>query len=120
MIVDDDPDDRDFFCEAVSEVDSSIECISVKGGEEALLHLERSEGIPDYIFLDLNMPKMDGKQCLKHIKSNSNLSSIPVIIYTTSKSREDIEETKDLGAVEFLTKPNKFSDLKKAIRDILD
>jgi CheY-like chemotaxis protein len=120
MIVDDDPDDRAFFCEALSEVDSSIECISVKGGEEALQHLEKYEGVPDYIFLDLNMPRMDGKQCLKHIKSNSNLSSIPVIIYTTSKSQEDIEEMKGMGAVYFLTKPNKFSDLKKAIREILD
>lgn len=120
MIVDDDPDDRAFFCEALSEVDASIECISVKGGEEALQHLEKSEGVPDYIFLDLNMPRMNGKQCLKHIKSNANLSSIPVIIYTTSKSKEDIEETKCLGAVYFLTKPNKFSDLKQAIKDILN
>ena len=96
MIVDDDPDDRAFFCEALSEVDASIECICLKGGEEAIEHLEESSNeFPDFIFLDLNMPRMDGKQCLKQLKSNSNLSSIPVVIYTTSKSKEDIEETKD-------------------------
>lgn len=121
MIVDDDPDDRAFFCEAVSEVDDSIECISVNGGEEAIQHLKNcSDCIPDYIFLDLNMPRMNGKQCLEQIKSNSSFSSIPVIIYTTTKSKEDIEETKYLGAVYFLTKPNTFSDLKEAIKNILD
>ena len=120
IIVDDDADDRAFFCEAVSEVDSDIECIGLNDGEEAIRYLEKNpDDIPDYIFLDLNMPRMNGKQCLKRIKSNENLSFIPVVIYSTSKSREDIVETESLGAVCFLTKPNKFSELKLAIKKIL-
>ena len=120
IIVDDDADDRAFFCDAVSEVDSDIKCIGLNDGEEAIRFLEENpDEIPDYIFLDLNMPRMNGKQCLKRIKSNKNLSSIPIIIYTTTKSKEDVIETKSLGANYFLTKPNKYSELKLAIRDIL-
>src|SRR5688500_3509498 len=82
MIVDDDPDDVAFFCEALSEIDTSIKYIGVKGAEEALWLLKKnSDNHPDFIFLDLNMPKMNGKQCLKQIKSDTNVSSIPVIVY---------------------------------------
>ncbi|HUR31747.1 MAG TPA: response regulator [Saprospiraceae bacterium] len=121
MIVDDDPDDVAFFCEALSEIDTSIRCIGVKGAEEALWLLKKnSDNYPDFIFLDLNMPKMNGKQCLKQIKSDINLSSIPVVVYTTSKTREDIAEAKKLGAHYFLTKPNKFAELKTAIKFIIE
>lgn len=120
MIVDDDADDIDFFCDALAEIDNSLECISARGGEEALNLLENSlDNLPDFIFLDLNMPGMNGKHCLKCIKSNQNFDNIKVVIYTTSKFKDDINETKQLGAVYFLTKPNKFSDLKKEIKFIL-
>ncbi len=121
LIIDDDVDDIAFFCEALSEIDDSIKCLGARGGEEAIKLLSSNPTlIPDYIYLDLNMPKMDGKQCLKHIKGDDVLCSIPVIIYTTSKAKEEIEETKSLGALWFLTKPSKFSDLKKAINSIFD
>ena len=93
MIVDDDPDDVAFFCEALSEIDTSIKCIGVKGAEEALWLLKKNpDNYPDFIFLDLNMPKMNGKQCLEQIKSDVNLSSIPVVVYTTSKTEKDIQQ----------------------------
>ena len=66
------------------------------------------------------MPKMNGKQCLEQIKSDVNLSSIPVVVYTTSKTEADLAEAKKLGAVYFLTKPSGFSELKKAIRFIIE
>ena len=121
MIVDDDEDDIELFCEALKEVDSNIDCISASSGEDALMKLNKENAIlPDYIFLDLNMPRLNGKQCLKKIKSNSTLCDIPVIIYTTSKLKEDIEETMQLGASSFLTKPNQVKELRKAISSILD
>lgn len=121
MIVDDDADNIDFFCDALSEIDPSIHCIGIKGGEEAIDFLKsNSSNLPDYIFLDINMPRMDGKQCLQCFKSDADLSSIPVIMYTTSKSKDDVDFTMKLGAVYFLTKPSKFSELKEAIRYILD
>ena len=121
MIVDDDEDDIELFCDAAKDIDGNIECISASNGEEALTKLNNVKSrLPDYIFLDLNMPRLNGKQCLRQLKSNVKLRDIPVVIYSTSKLPEDIEETAQLGAQHFLTKPNKLHDLRKAIASILD
>lgn len=121
LIVDDDEDDIELFCDAVKELDGNIQCISASNGEEAIRKLSReNEPLPDYIFLDLNMPRLNGKQCLKRIKANSTLRDIPVIIYSTSKLKEDMEETRQLGAVHFLTKPDRMKDLRKALASILE
>lgn len=120
MIVDDDNDDVELFCEALKEVDHNIECICSTNGEEALNKLNAENALlPDFIFLDLNMPRLNGKQCLRKLKNNQKLRDIPVIIYSTSKLKEDVEETKQLGAASFLTKPNKINDLRNAIASIL-
>ena len=116
FIIDDDIDDQELFKEAVKEVDSSIECISASDCEKALKLLKNGEiEIPDIIFLDLNMPRLNGKQCLAELKKEARLKHIPVIIYSTSSEKRDIEETSRLGAAHFLTKPNKFEELCKAI-----
>ena len=116
FIVDDDIDDQDLFIEAVNEVDDSIECMSASNCEEALDLLKNKKiGMPDMIFLDLNMPRLNGKQCLAELKKEAHLADIPVIIYSTSSEKRDIEETSRLGAAHFLTKPNKFEELCKAI-----
>lgn len=116
FIVDDDLDDQELFIEAVNEVDSSIECISSSDCEEALDLLRNSKiELPDVIFLDLNMPRLNGKQCLAELKREAHLRHIPVIIYSTSSEKRDIEETARLGAAHFLTKPNKFEELCKAV-----
>jgi CheY-like chemotaxis protein len=116
FIVDDDVDDQELFVEAVNEVDRSIACISVSNGEEALDVLRNQKiELPDMIFLDLNMPRLSGKQCLAALKRENHLKDIPVVIYSTSSERRDIEETARLGAAHFLTKPNKFADLCKEV-----
>lgn len=116
FIVDDDIDDQDLFIEAVNEVDSSIQCISASDCEQALDLLKNKKiAIPDMIFLDLNMPRVNGKQCLAELKKQAHLRDIPVIIYSTSSEEKDIEETVRLGAAHFLTKPNKFEELCKAL-----
>ncbi len=111
FIVDDDQDDREFFCEAVARVDVSINCKSATNGVDALEILSNSDFHPDFIFLDLNMPRMSGKQLLKHLKSDERLRLIPVIIFSTSKSTDEIEETKRLGAVHFIIKPSNIGAL---------
>lgn len=116
FIVDDDIDDQELFIEAVSEVDNSIKCLSASNCEDALDKLKNGKmPLPDVIFLDLNMPRLNGKQCLAELKKAANLRHIPVIIYTTSSEKRDIEETSKLGAAHFLTKPNKFEELCKAL-----
>lgn len=123
LIVDDDADDRELFCEAVQEIDETIQCITASNGEAALKLLDnekKDRPLPDYIFLDLNMPRLNGKQCLALIKSSPELQHIPIIIYTTSKLKEDVTETKRLGASYFITKPSKQKDLKKIISLVLE
>jgi len=120
FIVDDDIDDQDLFIEAVNEVDGSIECFSASDCEQALdLLKNRKIGMPDMIFLDLNMPRLNGKQCLAELKKEAHLRDIPVIIYSTSSEKRDIEETSRLGAAHFLTKPNKFEELCKALSFVM-
>lgn len=120
FIVDDDIDDQDLFIEAVNEVDNSIECVSASDCEEALDLLKNKKiDKPDMIFLDLNMPRLNGKQCLAELKKESHLRDIPVIIYSTSSEKRDIEETSRLGAAHFLTKPNKFEELCKALSFVM-
>jgi DNA-binding response OmpR family regulator len=115
MIIDDDDDDKDFFKLALTRVDPEIKCITAKDGVEALEILSVARELPDYIFLDLNMPRLGGKQCLAAMKRSDKLKHIPVIIYSTSKSREDEMETKKLGATHFFTKPTSIHDIMEYI-----
>ena len=119
LVVDDDIDDLQFFGDALAEIDTTIQCVTATNGIEALRQLDQFPARPDFIFLDLNMPKMDGKQCLKHLKNNPLFKSIPVIIYSTSRRPEDISEVNELGASAFIVKPNKFQLLKNEIAAVL-
>jgi CheY-like chemotaxis protein len=120
FIIDDDVEDQEIFMEAVKEVDHAIQCFTSTNGEEALDELEKNESVlPDLIFLDLNMPKLNGKQILREIKNRSMLSTIPVIMYSTSFGPRDIEEISRLGAAFHLLKPSRFDDLCRALAEIL-
>ena len=106
LIVDDDADDRQLFIDAVKDFDEQIECVSAKDGKEALdLLNDLATTLPDYIFLDLRMPRFNGKKCLIEIKKSERLKQIPVIIYTTSRELEESNELKEMGAVHFISKP---------------
>lgn len=120
FIIDDDIEDQEIFIEAVKEVSDEIHCSSSTSGEEALFHLEReAKKLPDLIFLDLNMPKLNGKQVLKEIKNIPGLKAIPVIMYSTSFAPRDIEEIQQIGAAHHLLKPSRFNDLCAALNTIL-
>jgi CheY-like chemotaxis protein len=116
--VDDDQEDREFFCEALREIDSSIICLTAKSGTEALAILQNHMPLPDFIFLDINMPMMDGKQCLKELKTIPELKHIPVIMYSTSTDTREIKECYKLGAEDFLIKPNNYQKLVNDITSI--
>ena len=120
LLVDDDEDDQEIFCLALEKVDPSINCLTASDGREALLMLKNKSVTPDYIFLDLNMPQMDGKECLKEIRKHDHLRNIPVIIFTTSSAPRDVEETKRLGATSFITKPPLVSTLAKKLLDVFN
>ena len=116
--VDDDQEDREFFCDALREIDPTIICLVAGSGMEALSLLQTQRPRPDYIFLDINMPMMDGKQCLKALKSLPDLASIPVIMYSTSTDTREIRECYSLGAEDFLIKPHSFEKLVNDLNSI--
>jgi DNA-binding response OmpR family regulator len=121
MIIDDDADDRKFFIEAVKEIDENIECLWAKDGFQALENLRNeSLPLPDYIFLDLRMPRINGKKCLLEIKADARLQHIPVIIYTTSRELEESQELKDLGAVHFISKPTNPEEIYYVVSCVLE
>lgn len=119
LLVDDDEDDKEIFCMALSETDPSIRCLIANDGIEALQMLEDPSFKPDYIFLDLNMPLMSGKECLQEIRKQPHLADVPVIIYSTSASQRDIQDTRELGASSFITKPPQISVLAAKLSEVL-
>ena len=108
---DDDAEDCDFFGEALRKIDASTEYSTASNGREALQMLHNASELPDYIFLDINMPLMDGKACLQEIKKIIRLKHIPVIMYSTTSDTKEIKKCYDLGAFDFLIKPNEFQKL---------
>lgn len=120
LLVDDDIDDANLFEETLTQVNSSIQFVHANDGQEALEQLNSTASRPDLIFLDLNMPRMDGKECLTLIKQDDKLKSIPVIMYTTSSQSHDIEETMLHGAVCFITKPTSIRELESILGSIAE
>jgi CheY-like chemotaxis protein len=115
---DDDVEDCELFREALFHLDSAITCITAKDGREALAYLHHSQELPDYIFLDINMPLINGKQCLIEIKNTNTLKQIPVVMYSTTSDTNEIKEYYKLGAHDFLIKPNNFITLCESLDSI--
>ncbi len=119
LLCDDDDDDRFFFKDAIREVDSSLLVKTVNNCEQLIRTLHDAENIPDLLFLDLNMPRIDGKQCLEQIRQNPKFEKLPVIIYSTSAHGTDIDETYAKGANLYLQKSSNFSTFKNIITEVL-
>ena len=120
LIIDDDEDDRELFSYALSNVSSDVTCVEAVDGEDGLRLLRENDCNPDYIFLDLNMPRVDGILFLGKMRRDRRLRNIPVIIYTTSKFQNDKEKCVGLGAVHFITKPTTISEIESAISFVLE
>lgn len=124
-MADDDDDDRMMTEKAMRKNRLANDLRFTVDGEDLLDYLlhrknynSESAPVPDLILLDLNMPKKNGIEALKEIKSNKKLKSIPVIILTTSSAEEDIIKSYDLGVNSFITKPVTFEGLVKVVREI--
>jgi CheY-like chemotaxis protein len=119
MIIDDDADDRFFFKAAVRKMQSSVKFMEANGCEAAIALLRAAEHLPHFIFLDINMPRMDGSECLKQLKREAKLEHIPVIMYSTSFSEESINEFHTLGASTYLKKPTDMNLLPEQILEVI-
>ena len=121
LLVDDDEDDRNLFIESAKEINESISFVTAVDGQEALKLLKDEHNrLPDYIFLDLRMPRVGGKKCLEEISRDKRLHDVPVFIYTTSADVKDSIELKEMGAAHFITKPADPSDIYYILSVVLD
>lgn len=122
LYIDDDEDDLLIFGESIESLHPGIAVLKAPGGEEgiAILHLMEKEQrpFPNLIILDMNMPRMDGRQTLKAIRSREQWAHIPVVIFTTSASMPDIEFSRSYGTA-CIIKPMNYESLGKVIRQLL-
>jgi len=120
LLADDDDDDRLFFKDAIEEVKVKTVVNMVNDGVELMDYLNNSDTrLPHLIFLDLNMPRKGGMECLKEIRSNSRLKDLAIAIYSTSGLEKDIEETFVKGANIYIKKPNDFEELKSILAKVI-
>jgi CheY-like chemotaxis protein len=116
ILIDDDEDDHCFFIAALKGQSTKIHCTHYLKPKEALEKITQNRGTqPSYIFIDLNMPQLTGVECLRILKETPALSDIPVIIYSTSSSPNDIDRCKRLGAAAYLVKPDSIDDLTSGL-----
>jgi len=120
FLADDDADDRAMFEEVIREVDPTIQLTCAEDGKVLLTMLQSGKyPLPHLLFLDLNMPNKNGKECLDEIRSSERLKDIPVIIYSTSSSPKDIDDTFEKGANLYIRKPSSFQELRVIARAVL-
>ena len=120
ILADDDADDRLLFTDAFDELKISTKVHTFNDGVDLMNFLNgETAQLPEILFLDLNMPKKSGIECLHEIKANPKFDDIAVAIYSTSSSEEHIEETFVSGANIYIKKPNDFNVLKKVLSDVV-
>lgn len=118
LMVDDDADDQLLFRNALSQINSKVNVHTANNGAVALKQIEVPPP-PDLIFLDLNMPVMNGYECLKALKNRDRYKDIPVVIFTTTNDHAAIEETRQMGASAFFHKPVEFDKLREKLHHLL-
>jgi CheY-like chemotaxis protein len=120
LLADDDESDRYLFKEAMGELKIKSVVHTVNNGTQLMDYLNKKDtALPDLLFLDLNMPRKNGLECLIEIRNNEKIKNIPIAIYSTSASKNDIEETFRHGANVYIKKPSDFNILKQLLAKVV-
>lgn len=119
LYADDDPEDLETLSDVLNAIIPGSTCIHARDGVEVLDILEHAPSVPDFIFLDINMPLMDGRACLKELKKDERFASVPVVIYTTSNNPRDQQLCMELGASAYFVKPTTFTKAVESLREFL-
>ncbi len=121
LLADDDTDDCLFFKDALQDMPILTLFTAVHDGEQLMQHLSnQTNKLPDILFLDLNMPRKNGFECLSEIKLNKKLQNIPVVVFSTSFEKEVVSQLYINGAQYFIRKPSEFAQFKKIILHVLN
>lgn len=116
LLADDDMDDAEIFGHILEDIDPGLKFYHVTNGSGVMQHFQLPENpTPDIIFLDLNMPQMNGWQCLTQLKSEDKTRDIPVLIYSTSSHQKDKQLAMASGASAFITKPSDYKTLQNLL-----
>jgi CheY-like chemotaxis protein len=120
LLADDDIDDCHFFKEALESLPQNTKLTTVHNGDDLMNYLaENSERLPHVLFLDINMPRKNGFECLSEIKNNEALKDLPVVMYSTSGSKDKINILFNTGADVYIRKPGNFAQLVQVIHHAL-
>ena len=120
LLAEDDYDDCFLFSEALQELKLATRLTCVKDGEQLMGYLQSCHGaLPDVIFLDINMPRKNGHQCLMEIKKDPRLNSIPIVVLSTANEPNRVKLLLNAGALSYFMKPDEFGILKKIITQVL-
>lgn len=120
LLADDDLDDFNFFKNALDALPQESEFETVNDGEQLMNYLsENAENLPDILFLDINMPRKNGLECLAEIKKNDFLKDLPIVVFSSSKSNDIVKLVFKLGSHVYATKPNDIGQLKQIILNSL-
>ena len=116
LLADDDADDREFFAKALYELPLTTKLFTVNDGVELMQLLNNEKfALPDILFLDINMPKKNGMECLFEIRKNEKLNDLGVVMFSTSNSQENIHMLFKTGVNVYIHKPSDFKQLKQVI-----
>ncbi|RYE26511.1 MAG: response regulator [Sphingobacteriales bacterium] len=116
LIIDDDEDDQEIFLMCIGDVDANLECIAYSDPVVAVQKLSADlQYTPEYIFVDMNMPKLNGIQCLGKLRGMEHLNKSRIYMYSTTSLNTTIEESQQLGANGFIIKPSKLAELRERL-----
>ena len=116
---DDDQEDIDFFREIIDIIDSNVKVVTQRNGEELLKALNNPPPTPYLVFLDINMPGMNGLETLKRVRESGQHKNLPVVMFSTTSDDITIQQSKELGASFYVPKSGAFDKLKKSIEHTL-
>jgi CheY-like chemotaxis protein len=123
LCIDDDDDDRELFADIIGEINKSanfgfeIEVVYATECDEAIEILSKMDSLPNFIFMDINMPKLDGYQCVPKLKIDKRFRLIPIIVCSTGSTKEQLEKMKKLGVHEIIIKQPSFIKMKTDLTD---
>jgi CheY-like chemotaxis protein len=118
FLIDDDEDDREIFELALKKAKADFVCSMAKNGKEAIAKAQVGDFVPGFIFVDLNMPLVSGREVVAAFKQIDRFANVPIIVYTTSSAEKDIADIKALGASHYMVKPPSFASLVTVLNDL--
>jgi CheY-like chemotaxis protein len=119
LLIEDDPDDVELMQEALKNAEISYDIEVLGEGNTVIPYLEVCKNFPDIILLDLNIPKLHGREVLRQIKTSDQFKEIPVVVLTTASSLKERDHCLELGADRFMTKPSTVSGFREAVKTII-